>query len=70
MARLTINQDKLEELRNGQPWAAFADQIGIDAGTLSRIRNGESQPGPKFIANTLTNFPVRFDDLVNVEDAA
>lgn len=70
MARLTINQNKLNELRNGQPWASFADQIGIDAGTLSRIRNGESQPGPKFIANTLTNFPVRFDDLVNIEDAA
>lgn len=70
MARLTINQTKLNELRNGQPWAAFAEQIGIDAGTLSRIRNGESQPGPKFIANTLTAFPIRFDDIVNVEDAA
>jgi transcriptional regulator with XRE-family HTH domain len=70
MAKLTINQDTLERLRNGQPWGAFAEQIGIDGGTLSRIRNGESQPGPKFIANIITAYPIRFDDIVNVEDAA
>lgn len=70
MAKLTINQDTLERLRNGQPWGAFAEQIGIDGGTLSRIRNGESQPGPKFIASIITAYPIRFDDIVNVEDAA
>ena len=71
MARLTINHETLERLRNEQPWGAFADQLGIDGGTLSRIRNGESQPGPKFIANAVTRFPVRMDELVTVvEDAA
>jgi hypothetical protein len=71
MARLEINQETLERLRNGQPWGVFAEQLGIDGGTLSRIRNGESQPGPKFIANAVTRFPVRMDDIVTVvEDAA
>lgn len=71
MARLTINHATLERLRNEQPWGVFAEQLGIDGGTLSRIRNGESQPGPKFIANAVTRFPVRMDDLVTVvvEDA-
>lgn len=66
MATLTVNQDALDRLRNGQSWSAFAEQIGIDAGTLSRIRNGESQPGPKFIANIVTAFPVRIEDIVTV----
>lgn len=71
MARLTINQETLERLRSGQPWGAFAEQIGIDGGTLSRIRHGHSQPGPGFIANVVTKFPVRVGDLVTVvEDEA
>lgn len=71
MARLTINNETLERLRNNQPWGVFADQLGIDAGTLSRIRNGKSRPGDKFLANAVTRFPVRMDELVNVtEDAA
>lgn len=71
MAKLTINQETLERLRDGQPWGAFAEQIGIDGGTLSRIRHGLSQPGPTFIANIVTTFPVRMDDIVTVaQDAA
>lgn len=68
MARLVINAETLERLRDGQPWGVFADQIGIDGGTLSRIRHGRSQPGPSFIANAVTRFPVRMDDLVTVVD--
>lgn len=71
MARLTINHETLERLRDGQPWGVFAEQIGIDGGTLSRIRHGQSQPGPVFIANMVSTYPVRMDDLVSViEDAA
>lgn len=66
MATLTVNQKELDRLRGGQPWSTFAEQIGIDAGTLSRIRNGESQPGPKFIANIVTAFPVQIQDIVTV----
>lgn len=66
MAKLIINQDTLEKLRNGQPWGTFAEQIGVDGGTLSRIRHGHSQPGPSFIAGIVTNFPVRMDDIVTV----
>ena len=70
VAKLIINQDTLERLRNGQPWGAFAEQIGVDGGTLSRVRRGHSQPGPGFIANVVTNFPVRIDELVTVVDDA
>lgn len=68
MARLTINLDTLDRLRAGQPWGAFAEQLGLDAGTLSRIRNGKSRPGDKFLANAVTRFPVRMDELVTVVD--
>jgi hypothetical protein len=71
MPRLEINKETLERLRNGQPWGMFAEQIGIDGGTLSRVRHGRSQPGPAFIANVVTTFPVRMDELVTVvEDNA
>jgi transcriptional regulator with XRE-family HTH domain len=70
MSRLTINSETLERLRAGQPWGVFAEQLGLDAGTLSRIRNGKSRPGDKFLANAVTRFPVRMDELVTVEDAA
>jgi len=66
MATLSVNQEALKRLRGDQTWSAFADQIGIDAGTLSRIRNGESQPGPKFIASIVTAFPVQIQDIVEV----
>jgi len=63
---LVVNLDTLDKLRNGQPWGVFAKQIGIDGSTLSRVRNGKSQPGPEFIAGVVTNFPVRIEDLVTV----
>lgn len=68
MARLTVNQGTLERLRDGQPWGIFAEQLGLDASTLSRIRKGKSRPGDKFIANAVTRFPVRMDELVTVVD--
>jgi len=63
---LIINTETLERLRDGQPWGVFAKQIGIDASTLSRVRNGKSQPGGEFIASIVTNFPVRMEDVVTV----
>lgn len=68
--KLTINLETLDRLRDGQSWAALAQQIGIDASTLSRVRNGKSQPGGEFIAGIVTNFPVRMEDIVQVEEVA
>lgn len=68
MARLTINHETLERLRDGQAWGVFAEQIGVDAGTLSRIRHGQSQPGPTFLANAVTRYPIRMDELVTVTE--
>lgn len=68
--KLVINLETLDRLRAGQPWGIFAKQIGVTGGTLSRIRRGESQPGPQFIAKIVTAYPVRMEDVVTVEDAA
>lgn len=70
MARLEINTETLEKHRAGQQWGEFADQIGVDGSTLSRIRHGLSQPSPTFIARFVTAYPVRMEDLVIVVDAA
>ena len=62
--------DTLEKHRGGQQWGDFADQIGVNGGTLSRIRHGKTQPGPTFIAKFVSAFPVRMEDLVTVVDEA
>jgi len=64
--KLVINHETLERLRDGRPWGIFAKEIGIDSGYLSRIRHGDSQPGPKFIASVVTAYPVRMDEIVDV----
>jgi len=66
---LTVNLDTLDRLRNGQPWGAFAKQVGLSEGTISRVRHGKSAPGPEFIAAVVTAYPVRMEDVVTVEAA-
>lgn len=63
---LSVNLETLNKLRDGQPWGDFAKKIGIDASTLSRVRRGESQPGPQFIASIVTAYPIRIEDIVTV----
>ena len=67
---LSINLETLERLREGMPWGEFARHIGVNEGTMSRIRNGKSRPGGEFIAAVVTAYPVRMEDVVTVEDAA
>lgn len=64
--KLVINLETLDQLRAGQSWSNFADHIGVNKGTLSRIRHGISQPGPEFIAKVVTVYPVRMDEVVSV----
>lgn len=67
--RLVINMETLERLRAGQPWGAFAQQIGVDPSTISRVKSGDSLPSNEFIAAVVTNLPVRMEDIVSVEAA-
>lgn len=66
---LSINLETLERLREGMPWGEFARNIGVNEGTMSRIRRGKSKPGGEFIAAVVTAYPVRMEDVVTVEDA-
>lgn len=69
--RLVINMETLERLRAGQPWGVFAEQIGIGASTMSRVKDGKSLPSGEFIAAVVTSLPVRMEEIVTVEaDAA
>jgi hypothetical protein len=43
--------------------------LGLAPSTLSRILNGRSKPGPRFIAAVLTNLPVSFNDVFEVVEA-
>jgi len=66
---LSVNLETLDKLRAGQTWGAFAKEIGLSEGTISRIRHGLSRPGPEFIAAVVTTHPVRIEDVVTVEAA-
>lgn len=46
---------------------AFAEAIGVDKGTASRVLSGQA-PGPKFISSVLLTFPVKFEDVFLLVD--
>lgn len=52
--------------------ASLAEEMGIDAGNLSRVLRGKQQPGPRFIASLCAALDAELDDLFEVvnEDAA
>jgi len=66
---LSVNLETLDRLRNGQTWGTFAKELGVSEGTVSRIRNRISRPGPEFIAAVVTTYPVRMEDVVTVDAA-
>lgn len=71
MATLAIDNERFAALRTRQGLAtvkSLADALGIDKGTASRVLNGESAPGPKFISSVLTTFPVKFEDVFTIVD--
>jgi hypothetical protein len=44
-----------------------AKAFGVNRSTVTRVRSGELQPGPRFIAGALTALaPMRFEDLFEV----
>ena len=70
MVTLAINGDNLDRVRAGRTVRAFAEDLGVDASTASRLINGKAEPGPKIIAALLTTFPYPFDYFFRVTDAA
>jgi len=68
---LTIDAERFDSLRREQGLdtiKSLADALGIDKGTASRVLEGKSAPGPKFISSVLTTFPVKFEDVFTVVD--
>lgn len=61
MATLTINKEGMEVAQAGRTLQAFAEDIGVDQGTISRVLNGKAAPGPKLIAAMLIRYPEPFD---------
>jgi transcriptional regulator with XRE-family HTH domain len=72
MACIKLRAEKLEELLDAmgaRTNVAAAELLGIDKGTISRIRSGKSRPSSTFIANALIVFAVTFDELFEVTEA-
>lgn len=70
MASIGLKVQKFEELliqRGAESNVAAAALLELNDGTISRIRAGKANPGEKFVANSLTIFAVRFDELFNIE---
>jgi transcriptional regulator with XRE-family HTH domain len=72
MASLSISQQGLIRLRKKTGLDSdqqLAQRIGIDPATLSRVLNGKSEPGQKFLAGVLQAFGHRwFTELFQVVD--
>ena len=72
-ATITLRADRFDSIlseRGASTNVAAAEILGIDNGTISRVRRGKSEPGPRFIAQTLLNLAVTFDEVFAIEEAA
>lgn len=73
VARIALRRDNLAKFRriakDGlEVDARFAERIGVNAGQVSRVLQGKSAPGTRFIAGCLELFGVEcFGDLFSVE---
>jgi len=67
---IRLRLDRIDEIaiaRGLTTDTARAERIGVERSTYSRVRTGEIQPGPRFIAGCLRAFPdLRFEDLFEV----
>lgn len=68
MGQVRLNLERFNALRGSKTLAVFAEEIGIDAGTVSRVTADKALPGNRFIAAVLTHFPEKFDYFFTVED--
>lgn len=69
MLTLSINEEGLNRLREDYRLPLdkdLATRIGVNKSTLSRVLEGKSRPGDRFIASILTAFPVKFEDIFDV----
>lgn len=70
MATLALDSQRIREIcseRGISTDKAFAEAIGVDKGTASRVLAGQA-PGPRFISSVLITFPVKFEDVFRVID--
>ncbi len=68
MSTIKLNAERIREIcgeRGVQTDQAFAEIIGVNKGTASRVLNGQA-PGPKFISSVLLHLPVKFEDVFQV----
>jgi len=72
MAHLELRKDKLRQYRKLAKLdtdTEFASALGVNPATVSRVLNGTSAPGSRFIAGLAVVFGIDlFGDLFNVED--
>ena len=68
MGKVRPNLDVFQAEQGGKTLSVFAQELGINAGTLSRVLTGKALPGNAFIAGAVMNLPHKFDDLFVAED--
>lgn len=65
---LSPNFDAFNSIRGSLSINQFAQTLGADRATVYRVLNGTAAPGPRFIAQVLTELPYRFEHLFTVVD--
>ena len=63
MAVIKVNFEKLAKVQGEQSNTAFMESIGMDGSLLYKIKKGESEAGKDFVANVLSKYRLKFEDL-------
>lgn len=70
MSKLVLHKGNVEKIQAGRSVKHFAEELRLDASTLSRVLNGIAEPGPKVIAAFIVTYPYKFEHFFEVSDAA
>jgi hypothetical protein len=63
-----LNLEHFNAARGERTLTAFADDIGIDKGTMSRVASGQHLPGNKFMAHVVSHTDKPHDYFFELSD--
>jgi hypothetical protein len=70
MAVIKVNFGKLAEIQGEQSNMAFMEGIGMDGSYLYRIKKGETEVGKDFVANVLSKYRLKFEEVFYLAEAS
>jgi hypothetical protein len=70
VAVIKVNFDKLADIQGDMSNTAFMKTIGMDGSYLYKIKKGETEVGKDFVANLLSKYQLKFEQVFYLSDVS